>query len=121
MRETIGMLKDVASLVETFRGPREEGGGSSRGLTIHNLGNGERIIEGKDGNIDVGATVGLGIKSGISEIVQAVGKVRAARSGPSMAQAPPPAAAAAAALSGARMQKGPPPAAEGGANGATSP
>lgn len=109
MKETLAMIKDVAGIVETFRGPREEGGGSGRGLTIHNLGNGDRLVESKNGEIDMGATAALSIKSGITEIASAIGKMRANRGGPSMAAAPPPAAAAAA-LSGARMAKGPPPA-----------
>lgn len=122
IKETIGMLKDFSSFVETVRGPREESASNSRGLTIHNLGNGERLVETKDGEIDVGATVGLGLKSGITELVGAIGKMRGR--GPSMAQTPPPVAAAsagAAALSGARMQKGPPPAAPASTNGAAAP
>lgn len=118
LREQIGMLKDVFTLAETMRGPREEGGGG-RGITVHNLGNGERIVESKNGEIDVGATIGLGVKSGITEIVSAIGKVRAGGRGPSMAPAAPAPVSAGAALSGARMQKGPP--VDGSANGAATP
>lgn len=110
IRETMSMLKDVATFVETVRGPREETS-SGRGLTIHNLGNGERLVETKDGEIDIGATVGLGIKSGITEIAQAVSKYRSASGrGPGMTQVPAAAAPVGGALSGARMNKAPPPA-----------
>ncbi len=105
LRETIGMMKDMASLVETMRGPQEA---PNRGVSVLDLGGGDRVIQNKHGDIDVAASGLLGVKGAITEIAQAIGKARAGR-GPSMGQAPA-AAAAAGALSGARMSKAPPPA-----------
>jgi hypothetical protein len=119
MKETFGMLGDAISLLDKLRGPPAEGGRGG-GLHIHKIGE-DLIVENKDGEIDAVATLGLGMKDGVREVIKAVASRRAAKAGgPSAPGAP----GAGTGLSGASVKKQAPPAAlpspgtEGSANGA---
>jgi hypothetical protein len=76
--ETLGVIESVLKISERFKPAAAEG--PSRGITVHNLGDGTRIIEDKDGNIDQGMSIGLGVATALKDGVKEVVKARAARS-----------------------------------------